>query len=210
MSTVQQIEGGARQRQGEHTRRQILDAAVYAFARSGYEAASLADVASRADVKKALVQYHFSTKLDLWQAAAKSVWQQRNRHLQAVIARSSARSPKQAMRDGFKAVIEFSLENPQWLWFMFHEAAAGGARQDWLLEHCIAGDYLIGETFVREFQAQGLIRPGSPLQLLHLISGALTYNLLVAPTTLQATGTDLASREAIDEQVTLLQALLHP
>lgn len=205
-----QLETSPRQRQREQTRQQILAAAVDAFARSGYDAASLADIANRAGVKKALVQYHFSTKQQLWRQAALSVWQHRNACLAAHLRQDNQQSPLENMRNGFVALIEFSLEHPQWLWFMFHEAAAGGDRQAWLLEHCMRQDYQIGENFVREFQSSGLIRKGSPLQLLHLISGALTYNLLVAPTTLQATGTDLSSREAIDEQVALLQALLRP
>jgi AcrR family transcriptional regulator len=201
---------GPRQRQREHTRQQILAAAVDAFARSGYEAASLADIAARAGVKKALVQYHFSTKQRLWEEAALSVWQQRNAYLEAYLGKEDTPEPLETMRKGFVALIEFSLQHPQWLWFMFHEAAAGGERQTWLLQHCLRRDYRFGEAFVRQFQARGLIRQGSPLHLLHLISGALTYNLLVAPTTLQATGTDLSSREAIDEQVALLQDLLRP
>jgi TetR/AcrR family transcriptional regulator len=98
----------------------------------------------------------------------------------------------------------------QWLWFMFHEAAAGGERQAWLLENCMGADYEMGAIFVEEYQRQGLIRQGSPQHLLHLISGDLTYNLLVAPMTLRATGLDLASAEAIEGQVSLLQDLLRP
>ena len=200
----------SRQRQRLQTRSQILAAAVDSFARSGFEATSLAEVADRAGVKKALVQYHFSTKEQLWKEAALLIWQQRNDTLAAKLATEEKIDPAEQMRRGFVALIEFSLVNPQWLWFMFHEAAVGGERQAWLLENCMASDYQLGETFVRQFQSLGLIRAGSPMQLLHLISGALTYNLLVAPTTLKATGLDLSSGEAIDEQVLLLQQLLRP
>lgn len=200
----------SRERQRLQTRGQILSAAIGSFARSGFEATSLAEVATPAGVKKALVQYHFSTKEQLWKAAAMEIWKQRNDTLAANLATSRKADLTEQMRRGFVALVEFSMDHPQWLWFMFHEAAVGGERQRWLLEHCLARDYRLGEAFVRQSQAQGLIRKGSPVQLLHLISGALTYNLLVAPTTLKATGLDLSSREAIDEQVSLLQDLLRP
>ena len=200
----------ARQRQREETRTQILAAAIDIFARSGFEAASLAEIAKRARVKKALIQYHFSTKERLWKESAQLLWQQRNQSLALTLAGPGEAEPETTMRRGFIALIEFSLEQPQWLWFMFHEAAAGGNRQAWLLENCMGNDYELGEAFVREYQSQGLIRPGSASHLLHLISGALTYNLLVAPMTLQATGLDLSSADSIDEQVTLLQDLLRP
>lgn len=199
-----------RQRQREHTRSQILEAASQVFSRAGFDAASLADIATAAGVKKALVQYHFSTKDQLWRDTAAHIWDQRNQFMADRLADATCGDALASMRQGFTALVEFTHQRPHWLWFMFHEAAAGGERQQWLVEHCLRRDYQTGETFVKEFQAQGLIRRGSPLHLLHLISGALTYNLLVAPSTLMATGLDLGSRESIDEQVTLLQELLAP
>ena len=200
----------ARQVQRQQTRDQILAAAIASFARSGFEAASLAAIAALADVKKALVQYHFSTKGQLWKEAALLLWQQRNESLVIATSDHGDNNPQHTMRRGFVALVEFSVANPEWLWFMFHEAAAGGERQTWLLKNCMDADYKMGEAFVKKYQGQGLIRKGDPVHLLHLISGALTYNLLVAPMTLRATGLDLASEQAIEKQVSLLQDLLRP
>lgn len=82
-------------------------------------------------------------------------------------------------------------------------AVADSERLSWLIENFMHDDDLLGEKFVREDQARGLMRAGSSLHLLHLISGALTYNLLVVPQTLKATATDLASAESIAMQVEL-------
>ena len=199
-----------RQRQRAHTRQLILAAASEVFSRAGFDAASLAEIAESAGVKKALVQYHFSTKDQLWRETAAHIWEQRNQFMASQLVDVDPDNALETMRRGFTALVEFTHQHPHWLWFMFHEAAAGGERQQWLVEHCLSTDYNTGESFVREFQARGLIRAGSPLHLLHLISGALTYNLLVAPSTLLATGLDLGSRESIDEQVNLLQELLAP
>lgn len=199
-----------RQRQREHTRSQVLAAAVKLFARSGFEAASLADIATEAGVKKALVQYHFSTKEQLWKDAASLLWTQRNQTLEQDLAQACKGDLTEKMRQGFTSLVEFTRENPEWLWFMFHEAAQKGPRLEWLTENFLREDYRLGEQFVTLFQDRGIIQAGSPLHLLHLISGALTYNLLVAPQTQLITGTDLASEESISQQVTLLQTLLAP
>jgi len=199
-----------RQQRREQTRRQILVAAVKVFARAGFEAASLAKIASEAGVKKALVQYHFATKEQLWKDAATYLWTERNARLEEVIATSGKDDANADMRRGFTALVEFTRENPEWLWFMFHEAAANGDRLEWLIDNFLREDYRLGERFVRAFQASGQMREGESLYLLHLISGALTYNLLVAPQTLRVTGTDLATEESISRQVTLLQSLLAP
>ena len=114
------------------------------------------------------------------------------------------------MRNAFLGVVKFTREKPQWLWFMFHEGAVNGERLQWLIDHFIGADYGQGQAFIRDYQARGLIRPGSPLQLINLISGALTYNLLVAPQTFRATDIDVTSEEAMSEQVDLLLDMLTP
>lgn len=50
------------------TRATILDAALNAFAGKGYDGTSIADIAAAAGVPKSLVQYHFGSKEELWQA----------------------------------------------------------------------------------------------------------------------------------------------
>jgi len=209
MSTTQ-AETTVRQRQREQSRSQILVAAVTVFARSGFEASSLAEIAREAGVKKALVQYHFSTKEQLWKDAASRLWNERNNRLAEVLTDTCDDDLTNRMRQGFTALVEFTREKPQWLWFMFHEAAVNGPRLQWLIDTFLRDDYRLGEAFVEQFQQHGAMREGPPLHLLHLISGALTYNLLVAPQTYQVTGVDLASEDSIAEQVNLLQSLLAP
>ena len=138
----------SRQQQREHTRGQILEAAIRVFAQSGFEAASLADIAQRAGVKKALVQYHFATKDQLWREAADRIWQERNGCMEIYFA-ETGEDPMGGLRAAFTALVAFTRERPQWLWFMFHEAASDSDRLDWLVEHWLKRDYLTGESFVQ-------------------------------------------------------------
>jgi len=50
------------QTRGEETRRRILDAAMDAFARNGYDATGVAEICDRAGVTKGGFYYHFKTK----------------------------------------------------------------------------------------------------------------------------------------------------
>jgi AcrR family transcriptional regulator len=56
------------QRRPESRPREILDAAVAAFAATGYESATIADVARRAGVSPPLVVHYYRTKADLFTA----------------------------------------------------------------------------------------------------------------------------------------------
>ncbi len=51
------------------TREQVLEAARERFARQGYDATTIRQVAADAEVDPALVHYHFGTKADLFAAA---------------------------------------------------------------------------------------------------------------------------------------------
>jgi TetR/AcrR family transcriptional regulator len=200
----------SREHQRQETRERILRAAIECFARAGFEAASLSHIAARAGVTKALVQYHYTTKDALWRVAAGRLWQQRNASLSRFLARRGKEALADTLRPAFTALVEHTREHPQWLWFMFHEAQGDSPRRRWLVDEYLREDYRLGEHFVRQCQAEGLIRPAPPLHLLHLISGALTYNLLVAPQTRAVTGTDLAEPAAIARQVDLLLELITP
>jgi len=199
-----------RDQQRHQTRGRILQAAIGCFAQGGFEATSMAQIASAAGVKKALIQYHFTTKDQLWRDAASRLWSQRNGRLGLFMAQRASGDLSAALRPAFTALVEFTREQPEWLWFMFHEAQVDSPRRSWLIEHFLGDDYAMGQSFVRDCQRQGLIREAPPLHLLHLISGALAYNLLVAPQTREVTGIDLADQASIARQVDLLLELLAP
>lgn len=201
---------GANQRalKRELTRQQILDAATCIFAREGFDAASMADIAEQANLKKALVQYHFETKENLWKESVKRLWAQRDATLPAFVTVDSPEEGQAALRNVLRAIVETTRVHPQWLALMFRESHRPGPRLTWLIENYLSQDIQRGCAFVEQAQGAGLLPKVSPLQLLHLISGALSYNLLVAPMTRQATGVDLSSRESIEEQVEILLRLL--
>jgi len=51
------------------TRARLVDAAVDAFAASGYEAVAVREIERRANVNRGLVAYHFGSKEELWREA---------------------------------------------------------------------------------------------------------------------------------------------
>jgi len=197
-----------RQEQKKQTREQILDAAARVFARAGFEAASLADIAGEAGVKKALVQYHFETKDNLWREAVAQLWARRDQTLPRYLESDAETVGEGAVRGIFSALLQFNKHHPEWLALVFRESATPGPRLSWLIEHHLRDDIARGTQFIEWAQRAGVLPRVSSLQLLHLVSGALSYNLMVAPMTRQATGVDLASEASMDEQVDILMGLL--
>ena len=53
----------------DSTRERILDAALDVFAERSFDGASTREIALRSGVTQPLLNYHFSTKVELWRAA---------------------------------------------------------------------------------------------------------------------------------------------
>src|SRR5919201_492405 len=79
------------------TRRDLLDAALAAFAESGYEATTLDAIAARANVTRGAVYHHFVDKADLYDAVLRERADQVMRPLMAQLA--SGGPPLQRLRE---------------------------------------------------------------------------------------------------------------
>jgi AcrR family transcriptional regulator len=197
-----------RLQQKHQTRQRILSAAIEGFAEFGFDACSLAEIARRSRIKKALVQYHFETKEKLWKAAIEQLWTTMRQTLPGQLSASPLAADQTSLRFVLRQIIHFARDNPAWVGIMFREAATPGPRLDWFIDNYLKQDFEEGTEFIRQAQLQGLLPAGSAIHLLHIISGALTYLLIVSPLTERATGIDITSDASLDTLVELLIGLL--
>ena len=197
-----------RVQQKHQTRQRILSAAIEGFAEFGFDACSLAEIARRSRIKKALVQYHFETKEKLWKAAIEQLWTTMRQTLPGQLSATPLAADQTSLRFVLRQIIHFARDNPAWVGIMFREAATPGPRLDWFIDKYLKQDFEEGTEFIRQAQLQGLLPAGSAIHLLHIISGALTYLLIVSPLTERATGIDITSDASLDTLVELLIDLL--
>ena len=108
---------------GPERRRVILAAAEEVFARRGYHAASLEEIARAAAVSKPVVYDHFASKRELHVALLEK---QLDALLEHVAARVPEGGPAEArLRRGVEAFFGFVEEHPYAWRMMFFEAAVG-------------------------------------------------------------------------------------
>ncbi len=192
------------------TRARILEGAVRVFAELGFDAASMGEIARRSGVKKALVQYHFETKDNLWREAMLHLWQQLEEAFPHYVSDVEAASSPEQVRAVFRQVLRFARDHRAWMGIVFRESAYPGPRLDWLIEHCMRKNFDDGLRFIGLAQQAGVLPQGSPLHLLHIISGALFYVMLVAPMTHRVTGVCLTDEEQQDALLDQLMHMLRP
>lgn len=94
-------------------RQALIAAATRAFARTGFSATSLDDVAAEAGVSRVLIYRHFDSKAELYQAALDQVAEQ-------LIA--ATRAPDQLGPDSLGGLVRVAYENPDGFRLFFGQA----------------------------------------------------------------------------------------
>ncbi|MFE3781948.1 TetR/AcrR family transcriptional regulator [Amycolatopsis sp. NPDC059090] len=98
-------------------RQQILDAAARAFARTGFAATGLDEIAAEAEVTRAILYRHFESKADLYREVFDRTYSQvtdvlgtggYGRNVVAVLLRAAALDP-----DGFRLLFRHAAREPE-------------------------------------------------------------------------------------------------
>lgn len=188
------------------SRQEILIAAATLFSEQGYNGTSFAAVAKASNQSKALVQYHFASKENLWKSAVRHLWEQRNNALphyldEQVLAELDNEAQSQMIRQLCRGLIRFTADNPQWVKIMYLESSAPGPRLDWMVSEFIQQDFSSGIAMVELAQQRHLLPPADPLSVLYILGGTVIHYVNVAPITQRVMGFDPFSDAQIDQYV---------
>jgi AcrR family transcriptional regulator len=104
------------------TRRQLLQAALKSFARSGYAATSVQEIVDGARVSKPALYYYFEDKAELFQALVDQAHDERYEIMQAAAGRGGTVAEK--LEEVIAALFEFSQLNQELVRLAFATAFA--------------------------------------------------------------------------------------
>ncbi|MEW5808728.1 MAG: TetR/AcrR family transcriptional regulator [Actinomycetota bacterium] len=189
-------------------RQQILIAAEYEFARSGFTDAKVSAIAAAADVSLATVYKNFTGKDEIWDVLNA---QRMNELVDAVrVASATATSHLERILIGARAEVEFFAANPNYLALHVKEglswatamnggdAGRGGQRMTWR----VGLDMLT--QGVQTAMDAGELRPTKPT----IVAGLIISALQVWLTDWFVSGRSRPATEVADEFVDYLQAAL--
>jgi AcrR family transcriptional regulator len=173
-------------RQGEDRRRQILDAAVRAFARRGYEACRVGEIASEAGVAYGLVYHYFHSKEEVLETIFRDTW---NLMLDAIAGVEELEEPADVqLRKVIAIVLRTWKSDPDLVRVLVREVTRTPHLQREIKELQLAFDAL--ERIVARGQEQGVFaRELEPRLVAWSLYGALE-ELLTGWVMGQLPGTD--------------------
>jgi AcrR family transcriptional regulator len=176
----------------------VLGAALDVFSERGFDGATSREIAERAGVTQPLLNYHFTSKDELWRAAVDGLF--------AELARTMA-----ARSDGLRGVddltatrllvrefIAFSARHPQLHRVITQECKVDGPRMDWLVETHVRPLYDAVTAQAAVLVEQGHLPPIALAHLYYIVTGAGPTIFVLGPECRRLTGLDPTSDEVIE------------
>jgi AcrR family transcriptional regulator len=188
----------------------LLEAALRAFAKYGFEGVSLSGVARDAGAAQPLIHHYFGSKRGLWEAAVDfafgglaSAFEEARTELQGLDVLAT-------MKVLLRRYALFTARRPEVHLILAREAAVDCERLEWLIDRHVDPLQRVVEELITEAQTQGRIKPIPLPQLTQILNGAVAVFLCSGPLMERLYGIDPRSRDQISGHAdALIEVLFH-
>jgi len=126
----------------------IRRAALKAFGRSGFQGASIVEIAQLAGVAKPLVHYHYASKDLLWEAAVNGAGAELMVELANFQKRMSAIPIQDVLKQFSRQLGVFASRRPELVHIVVDETAKGCSRAQWIQEHFLLPIYGVAKNLL--------------------------------------------------------------
>ena len=158
------------------SREAILDAALKAFARDGYDGASMPRIAKLAKVAPPLIHYYFGAKENLWRETVDFSLGELRREAAAICQATRGLAPLDRLRALLQAHTHFAAKWPDHFFMIIAEARSDSERFAWVQENYTGVLFDEVVSILRDARSAGAIRNVKLDQLaITLIGGILLY-----------------------------------
>lgn len=190
------------------TRERIVVAALDLFSELSFEGATTREIAARAEVTQPLVNYHFSSKDELWFAAVDRIFAQLNDALtgraQGLRGVDELTTAKLLIRE----FVYFCAAHPQLHRIITQECKTDGPRMDWLVERHVRPVYEQTTAMLDGLVAAGHLPAVPAAHLYYILTGAAPTMFVLGPECRRLTGLDPKAPEVVEAHADAVIALL--
>lgn len=163
------------------SREAILSASLRAFARYGYDGASMPQIAKMAEVAPPLIHYYFGSKDNLWRETIEHSLGKLRQEAAAIRTATRALAPLDQLRAILQAHAHFAAHWPDHFFMIIAEARSDGERYSWVQENYTGVLFDDVVAILGEAQTRGQIRATNTEQLALLLIGGLLLYFTVYP-----------------------------
>jgi len=190
------------------TRERILAAALDLFSELSFDGATTRDIAARAGVTQPLLNYHFSSKDELWRAAVDGLFGTLNKSLSERAMGLRGVDELTVARLLVREFIYFSASHPQLHRIITQECKSDGPRMDWLVERHIRPLYDQATALFARLADQGHVPDIPAAHLYYIITGAGPTMFVLAPECRRLSGIDPMAPDVVEAHADAVTTLL--
>ncbi|MEM9398325.1 MAG: TetR/AcrR family transcriptional regulator [Pseudomonadota bacterium] len=191
------------------SREQILDAAINAFAASGFEAMSIRALTRELNVSHGLVHHYFASKRELWEACVDVYFRSlRDQMIQLAPTPANAENPADAAREFIRVSVRLSARYPGCVRILLDEGAQGGERLDYLMSRYLDPVGKAWVNAIEQLDDSSAIRAPDGRTLFFLITFGGSLPFCAPALSEHFEGESLQSEDAIERQANLVADLL--
>ncbi|HLM63664.1 MAG TPA: TetR/AcrR family transcriptional regulator [Acidimicrobiales bacterium] len=195
-------------RSADATRERILTAALDLFSELSFDGATTREIAARAGVTQGLLNYHFSSKDDLWRSAVDALYAQLS---EALDSRAEGLRGVDALTVAkllIREFIYFSATHPQLHRIITQECKNDGPRMDWMVERHIRPRYEQTTALFSRLVKAGHVPDIPVTHLYYILTGAGPTMFVLAPECRRLSGIDPHAPDVIEAHADAVISLL--
>ena len=185
-----------------------MAAAADLFSERSFDGATTREIAARAGVTQPLLNYHFRSKDELWQAAVDSLFELLNQTLDERAAGLRGVDDITSARLRVREFITFSARNPQLHRIITQESKADGPRMDYLVDHHVRPIYARTIAMFEDLARIGAVPDIAPEHLYYILTGAGPTMFVLAPECRRLSGIDPSAEDVIEAHADAVCLLL--
>jgi AcrR family transcriptional regulator len=208
MGQVTKTPGRTPRPSADATRERILAAALDLFSELSFEGATTRDIAARAGVTQGLLNYHFSSKDELWRAAVDGLYAELSEALDSRAEGLRGVDELTVAKLLIREFIYFSAAHPQLHRIITQECKNDGPRMDWMVERHIRPRYEQTTALFSRLAKAGHVPDIPVAHLYYILTGAGPTMFVLAPECRRLSGVDPAAPEVIEAHADAVISLL--
>ena len=194
--------------QNPNSREAILAAALKAFARGGFDGASLPRIAKMAKVAPPLIHYYFGSKDELWRETVDHSLGELRRESSAICSATRTLAPLDRLRALLQAITHFAARCPDHFAMIVAEARSDSDRFAWLQKNYTGVLFADVLSILQDAKNRSQIKDVATDQLASMLVGGILVYFTVDPATANRRDVKKLADEYIDLMfVVLLEGL---
>ena len=190
------------------TRERILAAALDLFSELSFAGATTRDIAARAGVTQGLLNYHFSSKDELWRAAVDGLYAELSEALDGRAAGLRGVDMLTTAKLLIREFISFSATHPQLHRIITQECKNDGPRMDWMVERHIRPRYEQTTALFTQLVKAGHLPDIPVAHLYYILTGAGPTMFGLAPECRRLSGIDPQAPDVLEAHAGAVLSLL--